>query len=173
MGLDTKNRSKRIKLSQGKVALIDAEDFKKVSAFSWYASKSSTHFYAKRFQGKTPIYLHRFLMSAKKGQLVDHINGNTLDNRKKNLRFVCGSQNNANQKRRADRKFAIRGIYHLSKKQYPARKKRWVARGKFKTQKWCQYFFTLQQAITWQKSQHMKVFGVYQRGHNEHKQRSL
>lgn len=46
--------------------------------------------------GGKDLYLHRVLLSAEKGQIVDHINNNPLDNRKENLRFVTASQNQMN-----------------------------------------------------------------------------
>ena len=46
--------------------------------------------------GKT-VYLHRFIMGTPKGMVTDHINGNTLDNRRKNLRVCTKSENNRNR----------------------------------------------------------------------------
>lgn len=46
------------------------------------------------------INLHRYIMNASKGEIVDHINGNKLDNRKENLRFVTKKQNQQNINRR-------------------------------------------------------------------------
>ncbi|MBL0320755.1 MAG: HNH endonuclease [Alphaproteobacteria bacterium] len=43
------------------------------------------------------VYMHRYIMTAKAGQEVDHINGNKLDNRKENLRLASHSQNCKNQ----------------------------------------------------------------------------
>lgn len=42
-------------------------------------------------------YIHRIVMGAKNGEIIDHINGNKLDNRKSNLRVVTKSQNNRNR----------------------------------------------------------------------------
>ena len=47
---------------------------------------------------KDEVYLHRILIGAKKGEIVDHINRNKLDNRIENLRIVTQSQNNLNRK---------------------------------------------------------------------------
>jgi hypothetical protein len=47
---------------------------------------------------------HRYVMMAEKGQIVDHINRNTYDNRRENLRFVTKAQNAYNtEKTRPDR----------------------------------------------------------------------
>lgn len=55
---------------------------------------------AKRYVGKRiQTYLHRLVIGAKKGQIVDHINYDTFDNRKSNLR-ICGYSQNASHQRR-------------------------------------------------------------------------
>lgn len=79
---------------------IDDADYDLVSQYSWYPHKAGTkvvpHFVAEaRVNGKY-ISLHRLLMKAKKGQLVDHINRDPLDNRRANLRFATRAQNRAN-----------------------------------------------------------------------------
>ncbi len=82
---------KKIKLTRNKVALIDNDDFEKVSKNKW-----SFHHRGYVVRGKPQISLHRFIMNAQKGQMVDHINRNKLDNRKSNLRFVTSRQNQFN-----------------------------------------------------------------------------
>jgi len=94
---------KEIPLSQGLVALVDDEDFERVNQFKWCASKESrgTKFYAIRWQrinGKqTKIRMHRFILGLPPGKeckhyqsglVVDHVNGNSLDNRKRNLELI-------------------------------------------------------------------------------------
>lgn len=95
-----------IPLSQGRTALIDAADAKRVLIFHWYFDKSHT---AGSGYAKTNVYrglnkrssmkMHRYILDItdKKTQ-VDHINGNTLDNRRENLRVVQNSENAKNRR---------------------------------------------------------------------------
>lgn len=87
---------KRITLSKGKYALIDDSDFELISQHKWYAVETFK-WYALAFQNKKSISMHRFIMGAKEGQQVDHINGNSLDNRRSNLRFCNNAQNQYNR----------------------------------------------------------------------------
>lgn len=88
--------------------LIDDEDYEKVKNFGWYVQKNED-FYSGRFYfnaeivvngRRTTTKMHRIIMGCVTGDgtKIDHINGNTLDNRKQNLRFCSGDQNAANKK---------------------------------------------------------------------------
>lgn len=79
---------KEISLTKNKVALVDDDDFERVSVRKW-----SYHHTGYAVSGKPQISLHRFIFKAKKGQILDHINCNKLDNRKSNLRLCTTSQN--------------------------------------------------------------------------------
>ncbi len=89
---------KSILLTRGSVALVDDEDFPYLSKWSWtfdeYARRSG---YANG-QKKT-IRMHRVIMNAKEGEVIDHIDGNKLNNQKKNLRFSTINGNCQNRKR--------------------------------------------------------------------------
>jgi hypothetical protein len=88
---------KHIELTQDKVALVDDEDYERVGGVLWHAAyhPNSRGWYAKRIQN---IMLHREIMQAPDGVEVDHINGNTLDCRKDNLRLVTRRENSLNRK---------------------------------------------------------------------------
>ncbi len=93
-------RLKKIKLTQNKYSLVDSKKFKFINQYKWCLSyTSSTHYYAKRDnkEGKTE-YLHWYIVGKPPlGLMVDHINGNTLDNRRKNLRIVNARKNAQNR----------------------------------------------------------------------------
>ena len=91
---------KRIPLTRGKVALVDDDVYDYLMQWTWYARKSRSTYYATR-KSKSPqggcVQMHRVFMGAKKGQLVDHANGNGLDNRICNSRRCNHRQNMWNQ----------------------------------------------------------------------------
>ena len=87
---------KKIKLSRGKSAIIDDDDFERVSQYKWYINENAekTKLYAMRSKLKseegivkgTKVYMHRFILQVvEKTAVIQHKNGNTLDNRKENL----------------------------------------------------------------------------------------
>lgn len=88
----------KILLTKGKFAIVDKKDFFELSKYKWLA----THRYAARAiyvtgNGKqTWIYMHKLILNAPKGIEVDHINHNTFDNRRKNLRIATHQQNSFN-----------------------------------------------------------------------------
>ena len=90
----------RIPLTQGKTALIDVCDLDIVKDYNWYAAKSRNVYYAQRMErrvGRKAIKLHRALLSPPEGYVVDHINGDGLDNRRCNLRIATQQENHQNQ----------------------------------------------------------------------------
>lgn len=93
-----------IPLTRGKVAIIDAADYELVSKYKWYANKKgrkSQKFYAaNKGHGNRTVYLHRLILGdACTGLIVDHKNGNTLDNRRENLRAATHIQNTLNRRK--------------------------------------------------------------------------
>jgi len=93
---------KEIPLTKGQVALVDNEDYERLMQWKWHASRSETNWYARRAivsDGRNiTTAMHREIVDAMPGEYVDHINHNTLDNRKCNLRKCSQSENLANQK---------------------------------------------------------------------------
>lgn len=95
-----------IPLTQGKVALVDDVDYAHLIAFNWYAKKDRANNYAayvhrpgSGIRGRK-LLMHRLVMGAKPGEQVDHKNGNTLDNRRGNLRLCSNAENQRAFKRK-------------------------------------------------------------------------
>lgn len=95
---------KEIPLTQGEVTLVDDEDFEYLNQWKWYAHKSRNTCYAVRMSpqinGKRyRIFMHHEIIGRPpKGMVNDHINGQYLDNGRKNLRHVTIRQNCQNRK---------------------------------------------------------------------------
>jgi hypothetical protein len=88
---------KIIYTSKNQKILVDDEDFEYLNQFNWYICIGG---YAAVKNTKMSTRLHRLVMDAKKGEFIDHINGDRLDNRKSNLRTVNKRQNNINAKQK-------------------------------------------------------------------------
>lgn len=98
--------TKEIELTQGYKAIVDDEDYELVSAYKWRVHKSCRRkevtYYAAA-HGPRDNYkreefkMHRLIMNAPKGSVVDHINRNGLDNRRCNLRICTAKENSRNQ----------------------------------------------------------------------------
>lgn len=77
--------------------VIDSIDFDKIKDYTFHRS-GKTKFYAVALKKNTRIPLHHFILNKPDPTLVvDHINGDSLDNRKSNLQIVTVSQNNQNR----------------------------------------------------------------------------
>ncbi len=93
---------RRIRLTQGKYAIVDPDDYARLSGYRWYAAKGGHSFYAMRGQwsGKLKkrltIMMHRVILNVPEGMVIDHINHNGLDNRKANLRLATPADNARN-----------------------------------------------------------------------------
>lgn len=91
---------RRICLQKGVYALVDAIDAERVRKFTWAAvSRGGRTMYARTHSsrlGKNWQLLHRFIMDVPPGVLIDHVNGNGLDNRRANLRIATPLENSRN-----------------------------------------------------------------------------
>lgn len=118
---------KMIPLTQGKMALVDDDNFERLSKFKWNVDKGHKTFYAKRFiwdgERNHKIYMHREIVGFPVGLQVDHRNGNGLDNQRENLRSATSSQNHAN----SDKKRIVSPFKGVTRDDA-----RWVARVRHK-----------------------------------------
>jgi hypothetical protein len=129
------------------VVLIDDEDDHIFMSLKWKIDRFHNDVYAtpKGADGKIKYTaLSREIMKCPKGLVVDHINGNRFDNRKKNLRICTQSLNSKNQKISKNNKAGYKGVY-LDKRQNLT--KRWVAQIKInRIHKKIGFFITAEEA---------------------------
>lgn len=108
---------KHILLDKGKKVIVDDEDFEKLNHQKWffgargYAIRTEHRGYTpegKRLTGT--IWMHREIMQTPEGLFTDHVNGDTLDNRKSNLRVVTAAQNTRNSKTPTHNTSGFKGV---------------------------------------------------------------
>lgn len=103
---------KEIKLTKGYVALVDDDDYEWLSKFKWCVNLSySPRAYrpVNTVDGKGVVYMHREICRARSFELVDHKDGDALNNQKGNLRIATSQQNVWNQKMRKNR-YGYKGV---------------------------------------------------------------
>jgi hypothetical protein len=102
---------REIPLSQAQVGLVDDADFEWVSQFKWCVHRAShTNYVKRKARSIGQVMLHRLIAGAASGELVDHINGNGLDNRRCNLRIVNYQQNAMNRARKQNARSQFKGV---------------------------------------------------------------
>lgn len=111
---------KELKLTKGKYALVDDEDFEKLNNYSWHILRNG--YAMARIKGTNKkILLHRLILNAPNGRMIDHINHNVLDNRKENLRFCSVTENARNSKLCSKNTSGYKGV------SWRANRNRWLA----------------------------------------------
>ena len=121
---------KQIKLTQGKYAIIDDSSFGLVSQYKWHFHITNGKMgYPRTMIAGKKIRLHTLLMKNPKGTYADHVNGNTLDNRRENLRICTPSESNANLSKRVGCSSKYKGI------SFDKERDKWQVRVYFKKKK--------------------------------------
>lgn len=104
---------KEIPLSREKVAIVDDADYEELSRYRWTCT---IHGYARRGRkiseglGDGKVYMHRQIARCLEHEIVDHINGNRLDNRRENLRTCTSAENVLNAKVNKNNKLGVKGV---------------------------------------------------------------
>lgn len=119
---------REIPLTQGMVALVDDEDYERLSAYRWFgeSSKNGRTGYAVTKigygrKGTTSIRMHQLILGpGEPGLEIDHKNCNGLDNQRANLRWATKAQQRANQPVRVDSQSGFKGVNLLHGKYWAA-----------------------------------------------------
>lgn len=107
-------RCVRIPLSNTELcAIVAPDDVELVSGRRWYAGWTSAGSVAAvmaKVRGRT-VLMHRLIMAASTDSLVDHINGDPLDNRKPNLRLCTHAENMRNRRIHRNNQSGFKGVH--------------------------------------------------------------
>lgn len=105
--------SKKIPLSnrKGEHTVVDTRDYERLSRFRWqyFYGGAARSVWTKH--GPRKILMHRVVMKARRGFVVDHRNGNRLDNRRKNLRECRHSRNLRNRRVHRNSTSGFKGVF--------------------------------------------------------------
>jgi hypothetical protein len=117
---------KKIRLGNQGFAIVDDEDFEALSRYCWWKAGTRKS-YAQRREGKhgKTFYMAREIMHAPEHLWVDHINGDTLDNRKCNLRLCTKRQNTRHA---VKKRHGVSSVYKGVSFRPELKKRPWMAR---------------------------------------------
>lgn len=104
--------SRLIPLTQGRFAIVDADDYDWLNQHKWHAVKSQWGGYYAAYRGKA---MHRIIMNAPCGIEVDHCDLNGLNNSRANLRLATHGQNSYNRGPQSNNKAGIKGVRQVKR----------------------------------------------------------
>jgi hypothetical protein len=120
---------RKIDLGEGAFTIVEPPDYYRLSNFKWYLSGSRGKFYAVRSVKVGSICtrvlrMNREIMNPPQGLLVDHHNGDSLDDRRANLRLATRCENAQNRPKQKNTFSPYKGVRY---KKEPGRRKRWYS----------------------------------------------
>lgn len=113
---------KQILLTQGKIALVDDDDFEMLSKNKWYYDgRYAIRKSSRLSESYRTIWMHRVVLSTPSGSITDHIDGNKLNNQKHNLRICTHSENKCNVGKYVTNKSGFKGVsFHKASNKFIA-----------------------------------------------------
>ena len=107
---------KKIKLTKGKYAIVDDEDYEWLNQWKWYFGKgyARRQIWLREKKKRVNIFIHRLIMNFSENWIykqIDHINHNTLDNRRNNLRICSRIENLRNRKLGKNNTSGYKGVH--------------------------------------------------------------
>lgn len=143
---------------------VDKEDLYKILMVGrWHATqnkywKNAGYYMCNRPHKKPCIKMHRFIMNCPRDKVVDHINHDTLDNRKQNLRIITQFENNQNQQ---NNKSGITGVFQRNRKN--PKYNYWVGKISKNGKTYKKEFKTKELAIEYRNKMFKKLYGKEQK----------
>lgn len=150
-------KMKKIPLTKGYTALVDDADYLELSRHKWHVVlRSGGRPYAARRRGKRKEFMHRRLSAPPPRLECDHLNGNSLDNRRSNLRIVTRQQNILNRGMQKNNTSGYRGV------SFNKKSGKWIAaiknEGKLRI---VGYYETKELAAVSYNTEAKRMFGIF------------
>jgi hypothetical protein len=139
---------KKIKLTQGKVALVDDEDFEFLNQWKWYTNckgYAARNLRVQESKNRGTLFMHLEIKKVPRGRVVDHIDENPLNNQKVNLRAATKSQNGLNRGRNKNNTSGFKGVQILPGPPYKKRYRAYLKDKKGQTV-YCGSYHTAEEA---------------------------
>lgn len=103
--------------ASGESFIFDYEDYNAIERYQWHiVNRVDGYGYVARRSGKNYIYLTHDLLGVSSETFVDHVNGDTLDERRTNLRIASVHENTCNQKLRKDSSSGYKGVHYIQRR---------------------------------------------------------
>jgi hypothetical protein len=145
---------RQIPLGDGMYAYVDAGDYEWLSQWAWHLHGG----YAVRNENGKRIYMHRQIMQPPQGMVVDHTNGNKVDNTRANLNVCTQQENLHNRSKRNGSSSRFRGV------NYSRNSRKWIARITFEGRRlFLGYFIEEVEAARAYDRKAVELFGEFAR----------
>jgi hypothetical protein len=105
-----------IPLTQGQYVVVDSADFEWINQRRWCVHNAKGNYYATAGSKHNRVWMHRVISSTPEYMVCDHWNGDTLDNRRCNLRNISSSQNRQNIKVATNNRSGYPGVFKVGNK---------------------------------------------------------
>lgn len=151
--------SKEIPLTRGQCAIVDDEDYERMSQYKWICNAQGYAMRTSRENDvKIGVYMHKEVMNIREESHVDHIDGNPLNNQKSNLRPCTHGQNMFNKKSYKNSTSKFKGV------SWKSENKKWVAQIQYNGKKaHIGYFSSEIEAAVAYNAKAVELFGEFAR----------
>lgn len=105
---------KEILLNKDFITLVDDEDYDYLNQWRWCVDNGYVVRGIRNGKAVKKIYMHRLLLNPENDLVIDHIDGNKLNNQKHNLR-ICSIKDNVRNRKKANKKMSskYKGVHYL------------------------------------------------------------
>jgi hypothetical protein len=149
---------KEIKLTRGKIALVDDDIYDYINQWNWYYDGCYAVRHCRTNKKSQRIFMHREILRTPSDMETDHINGNGIDNRLINLRICEHFQNGANKKLPTNNTSGYKGVC------WSLRMNKWQAYIKCRGERYFLGFYgDINDAISAYNNKAKELFGEFMR----------